>query len=59
MPDGGQVITVWREVSSVEMDELLGPPDEVVLLSPEQVVSSRDAVGTFAVIPGGLSMATE
>lgn len=60
LPDGGQQITIW-EVEDVLMpalvDAVLGTPSNVNLLSLEQVVNSRDAIGTFASVPGGLGLA--
>lgn len=57
LADGGQQITCW-DVTDVLLpalvDAVLGTPDSTNLLSLEQVVNSRDAIGTFASLPGGL-----
>jgi len=50
LPDGGQQITVWEvtdEINEAFLREFLGEPKAISLLTLEQVVSSRDAVGAF------------
>lgn len=57
LPDGGQKITCWDVTDALLpalVDAVLGAPDSTNLLSLEQVVSSRDAIGTFASVPGRL-----
>ena len=50
LPDGGQEITIWEvtdELNEAFLLEFLGEPKAVNLLTLEQVVNSRDAVGAF------------
>jgi hypothetical protein len=60
LPDGGQELTIWEGVlQEADIDQSLGTPSHVVLLSLGQVVNSRDAVGTFVSVPGGLDLAED
>jgi len=62
LPDGGQEVTVWRvdEESMVPIIEaLMDPPLCVNHLTPEQVVSCRDAIDLYPSVPDGLDYPAE
>lgn len=57
--DGSQIVKTWQlgDAHGQVIEAAMGTPQAESYISLEQVVSSRDALGTIASIPGGLDSA--